>query len=62
MTYIGTGLKASVHVKVPKTAAQGKLNDIFAGMDIQPRGTGGVYDISNKIAIWQIYCFRYNKA
>jgi arginine kinase len=58
-TNIGTGLRASVHVRVPKTAEQGKLNDICSGMDLQPRGihgehtesVGGVYDISNKIRI-----------
>ena len=58
-TNIGTGLRASVHVKVPNTAAQGKLNEICSSMDLQPRGTGGehtesvggVYDISNKIRI-----------
>jgi arginine kinase len=58
-TNIGTGLRASVHVKVPKTAEQGKLNEICGGMDLQPRGihgehtesVGGVYDISNKIRI-----------
>jgi len=58
-TNIGTGLRASVHVKVPKTAAAGKLDTICASMDLQPRGihgehtesVGGVYDISNKIRI-----------
>jgi arginine kinase len=58
-TNIGTGLRASVHVRVPNTAASGKLETICAGMDLQPRGTGGehtqsvggVYDISNKIRI-----------
>lgn len=37
-TNIGTGLRASVHVKVPKTAEQGKLNEICAAADLQPRG------------------------
>lgn len=58
-TNIGTGLRASVHVKVPKTADSGKLNEICSSMDLQPRGihgehtesVGGVYDISNKIRI-----------
>ena len=58
-TNIGTGLRASVHVKVPKTAESGKLNEICSSMDLQPRGihgehtesVGGVYDISNKIRI-----------
>jgi arginine kinase len=58
-TNIGTGLRASVHVKVPKTADSGKLKEICEQMDLQPRGVhgehtesvGGVYDISNKIRI-----------
>lgn len=58
-TNIGTGLRASVHVRVPKTADSGKLNEICSSMDLQPRGihgehtesVGGVYDISNKIRI-----------
>ena len=37
-TNIGTGLRASVHVRVPKTAESGKLNEICASMDLQPRG------------------------
>jgi len=58
-TNIGTALRASVHIKVPKTAEQGKLDGICKGLDLQPRGihgehtesVGGVYDISNKIRI-----------
>jgi len=58
-TNIGTGLRASVHVRVPKVAEQNKLNDICSAADLQPRGihgehtesVGGVYDISNKIRI-----------
>jgi arginine kinase len=58
-TNIGTGLRASVHVKVPKVADNGRLNQICADADLQPRGihgehtesVGGVYDISNKIRI-----------
>lgn len=58
-TNIGTGLRASVHVKVPKVADSGKLNEMCAENDLQPRGVngehtesiGGVYDISNKIRI-----------
>ena len=37
-TNIGTGLRASVHVKVPKVAESGKLNTICAAKDLQPRG------------------------
>ena len=48
-----------MHVKVPKVADSGKLNEMCAGNDLQPRGVngehtesiGGVYDISNKIRI-----------
>lgn len=58
-TNIGTGLRASVHVKVPKVADSGKLKEMCSGNDLQPRGVngehtesvGGVYDISNKIRI-----------
>lgn len=58
-TNIGTGLRASVHVKVPNCAATGQLDPLCASMDLQPRGihgehtesVGGVYDISNKIRI-----------
>jgi len=58
-TNIGTALRASVHVKVPKVAESGKLDEICKAMDLQPRGihgehtesVGGVYDISNKIRI-----------
>jgi arginine kinase len=58
-TNIGTGLRASVHVKVPKIAETGKLDEICSSMELQPRGifgehtesVGGVYDISNKIRI-----------
>jgi protein-arginine kinase len=37
-TNIGTGLRASVHVKVPKTADSGKLKEICEGLNLQPRG------------------------
>jgi len=58
-TNIGTALRASVHVKVPKVAESGKLDEVCKSMDLQPRGihgehtesVGGVYDISNKIRI-----------
>jgi creatine kinase len=58
-TNIGTALRASVHIKVPKVAASGKLDEICKEKDLQPRGihgehtesVGGVYDISNKIRI-----------
>lgn len=58
-TNIGTGLRASVHVKVPKVADAGKLKEICEKFNLQPRGVngehtesvGGIYDISNKIRI-----------
>lgn len=58
-TNIGTGLRASVHVKLPKLAASGKLKPLCERLDLQPRGIhgenseseGGIYDISNKIRI-----------
>ena len=58
-TNIGTGLRASVHVKLPKLAASGRLKPLCESLGLQPRGVhgensqseGGVYDISNKVRI-----------
>jgi len=60
-TNIGTGLRASVHVKLPKLAASGKLNAMCESLNLQARGLNGesqktmskegIYDISNKIRI-----------
>ncbi|CAF0887529.1 unnamed protein product [Brachionus calyciflorus] len=58
-TNIGTGLRASVHVKLPKLGASGKLKQLCESLNLQPRGVhgenseseGGVYDISNKVRI-----------
>jgi len=56
-TNLGTTIRASVHIKVPKLAAnKAKLEEIAAKYHLQVRGTrgehteaeGGVYDISNK--------------
>ncbi|XP_064481146.1 arginine kinase-like isoform X2 [Ornithodoros turicata] len=56
-TNLGTTIRASVHIKVPKLAADlKKLEGIAAKYNLQVRGTrgehteseGGVYDISNK--------------
>jgi len=67
-TNIGTGLRASVHVKVPKVSENGQLKQLCADNNLQPRGVhgehtesvGGVYDISNKIRIgkteWELIC------
>ncbi|BES92033.1 unnamed protein product [Nesidiocoris tenuis] len=56
-TNLGTTIRASVHIKVPKLAAKReKLEEIASKFNLQVRGTrgehteaeGGVYDISNK--------------
>ncbi|KMY98550.1 arginine kinase isoform X1 [Drosophila simulans] len=56
-TNLGTTIRASVHIKVPKLASnKAKLEEVAAKYNLQVRGTrgehteaeGGVYDISNK--------------
>lgn len=56
-TNLGTTVRASVHIKVPKLAAnKAKLDEIAGKYNLQVRGTrgehteaeGGIYDISNK--------------
>ena len=56
-TNLGTTIRASVHIKLPKLAAElAKLEEIAGRYNLQVRGTsgehsasiGGVYDISNK--------------
>uniref|UniRef100_A0A1A9ZF26 Acireductone dioxygenase n=1 Tax=Glossina pallidipes TaxID=7398 RepID=A0A1A9ZF26_GLOPL len=56
-TNLGTTIRASVHIKVPKLAAnKAKLEEVAGKYNLQVRGTrgehteaeGGVYDISNK--------------
>jgi len=55
-TNLGTAMRASVHIAIPKTAALPEFNEMCNKMNIQPRGihgehtesVGGVYDISNK--------------
>ncbi|XP_068150868.1 arginine kinase 1 isoform X3 [Drosophila tropicalis] len=56
-TNLGTTIRASVHIKVPKLAANlAKLEEVAGKYNLQVRGTrgehteaeGGVYDISNK--------------
>lgn len=56
-TNLGTTVRASVHIKLPKLAAnRAKLEEIASKFNLQVRGTrgehteseGGVYDISNK--------------
>jgi len=56
-TNLGTTVRASVHIKVPKLAAdRAKLEEVAGKYNLQVRGTrgehteaeGGVYDISNK--------------
>ncbi len=56
-TNLGTTIRASVHIALPKLAAdKKKLEEVAAKYNLQVRGTrgehteseGGVYDISNK--------------
>ncbi|XP_055704334.1 arginine kinase 1 isoform X1 [Phlebotomus papatasi] len=56
-TNLGTTIRASVHIKVPKLAAnKARLEEVAGKYNLQVRGTrgehteaeGGVYDISNK--------------
>lgn len=55
-TNLGTAMRASVHVKLPKLLASGKLNDLGKQYGLSVRGihgehsesVGGVVDISNK--------------
>jgi len=56
-TNLGTTVRASVHIKLPKLAADlSKLEEVAAKYNLQVRGTagehtesvGGIYDISNK--------------
>nr|AIR96015.1 arginine kinase [Apis cerana cerana] len=56
-TNLGTTVRASVHIKLPKLAAnRAKLEEIAGKFNLQVRGTrgehteaeGGIYDISNK--------------
>lgn len=56
-TNLGTTIRASVHIKLPKLAAnKAKLEEVASKFNLQVRGTrgehteaeGGVYDISNK--------------
>jgi len=55
-TNLGTGMRASVHVRLPKLSATPNFEKTCAELNLQPRGihgehsetTDGVYDISNK--------------
>lgn len=52
---LGTGLRASVHIRLPKLSQVSEFPDILKNLHLQKRGThgvdteatGGVYDISN---------------
>lgn len=54
---LGTGIRAGVHMKIPKLSAHDKFKDILGALRLQKRGTGGVdtgagnddgwFDISN---------------
>eukprot|EP00479_Gromia_sphaerica_P014731 TRINITY_DN8968_c0_g1_i1.p1 TRINITY_DN8968_c0_g1~~TRINITY_DN8968_c0_g1_i1.p1 ORF type:complete len:123 (+),score=27.31 TRINITY_DN8968_c0_g1_i1:329-697(+) len=55
-TNLGTGMRASVHIKLPKLSAQPNFKEVCEDLKLQPRGvhgehsetTDGIYDISNK--------------
>ncbi|XP_078594594.1 creatine kinase, flagellar-like isoform X2 [Branchiostoma floridae x Branchiostoma japonicum] len=52
---LGTGLRAGVHVKLPKMSTHEKFDEVLGKLNLQKRGTGGVdtaaeggiFDISN---------------
>ena len=52
---LGTGLRAGVHVKIPKVSQDPRFEGILSTLKLQKRGTGGVdtaavggtFDISN---------------
>lgn len=52
---LGTGLRAGVHIKIPKLSQDSRFPEILKALRLQKRGTGGVdtaatggvYDISN---------------
>lgn len=55
-TNLGTGMRASVHIKIPKLSAEPNFKEVCADLGLSIRGVhgehseseGGVYDISNK--------------
>jgi protein-arginine kinase len=55
-TNLGTTIRASVHIKIPKVSARKDFKKICDDLKLQPRGihgehsetVGGVYDVSNK--------------
>ena len=55
-TNLGSTVRASVHIKLPKMSSRKDFNDICEKLNLQVRGIhgehseseGGVYDISNK--------------
>jgi len=65
-TNLGTGMRASVHIKIPLASAQPEFKTICEQHHIQPRGihgehsetAGGVYDISNKrrLGLSEVQC------
>jgi len=52
---LGTGIRAGVHIKIPKLCEEPRFNDILLALRLQKRGaggvdteaTGGLFDISN---------------
>lgn len=74
-TNCGTGLRASVHIKIPKLEETERIEEMCCSLHLQPRGMygehtepgeGGVYDISNKIRIghteWELINLMWNGA
>lgn len=71
-TNLGTGMRASVHIKIPKLSAEPNFKEVCADLGLSIRGVhgehseseGGVYDISNKrrlgITEREIYLELYN--
>lgn len=71
-TNLGTGMRASVHIKIPKLSAEPNFKEVCADLGLSIRGVhgehseseGGVYDISNKrrlgITEREIYQELYN--
>jgi creatine kinase len=56
---LGTGLRAGVHVKIPKFSARPDFKEVLKKLKLQARGTGGVdtaatggvYDLSNSFRL-----------
>ena len=51
---LGTGLRASIMVKVPKLSARADFKDLMNKMKLQARGGAGVDSLSNPEGIFDI--------